>query len=70
MMLVNMSRGWFGIEQRLGFVLAFCHLLEGVPGGDSAQRPLHMCINNLKAVDVGCVDPAEAMNMSVRSNIW
>lgn len=66
MMLGDMCGFGLGIQQWLGVVLAVCHLLEGVPGGDGAQRTLHMCVNNLKAVDVGCVDPAEAIKKLAR----
>lgn len=41
-------------------VLAGSRLLESVPIGDGAERALHMGVNDLKAVDVGGIDPTES----------
>lgn len=46
-------------------VLAGGHLLEGIPSRNGAKGALHMGINDLKGVDVGGVDPAETVNVSV-----
>ncbi|KAI7151644.1 hypothetical protein KC352_g28309, partial [Hortaea werneckii] len=42
-----------------GGMVAFGHLAESVPGGDGAEGALHVRVDDLQAVDVGGVDPAE-----------
>lgn len=42
-----------------GGMVAFGHLAERVPGGDGAEGALHVGVDDLEAVDVGGVDPAE-----------
>jgi hypothetical protein len=37
------------------------HLLKGIPGRDSAQSALHVRVDDLEAVDIGRVDPAETI---------
>lgn len=50
--------GGFEVGMQSGMV-AFGHLAEGVPGGDGAEGALHVRVDDLQAVDVGGVDPAE-----------
>ena len=52
--------GRFVMPMVFNLVLMRSHLLKSVPAGDGAQGALHMGINDLKCVDVGCVDPAES----------
>ena len=42
--------------------IALCHLLEGIPGCDGTESALHVRVDDLQAVDVGGVYPAETAN--------
>ena len=48
-------------------MVALGHFLEGVPGRDGAEGALHVRVDDLQAVDVGGVDPAEAIIHSTQS---
>lgn len=51
-----------------GVRVAFGHLFEGVPAGDSAEGALHVRVDNLKAVDIGRIYPAESGEFKVSVN--
>ena len=51
--------GGFEVGLLQGGMVAFGHLAERVPGGDGAEGALHVGVDDLEAVDVGGVDPAE-----------
>ena len=48
-------------------MVALGHFLERVPGRDGAEGTLHVRVDDLQAVDVGGVDPAEATIHSTQS---
>lgn len=55
----NTARWWLAVNEVLSFV--FGHFLESIPSSDGAEGTFHVRIHNLQAVDVGCIDPSEAV---------
>lgn len=45
------------------------HPLERVPSRNSTKRAFHVRSHNLQAVDIGCIDPAEATPMMLVVNL-
>ena len=60
--ILSMVKAFVKNRRRFALVCSVIHGLECLPRGDSAKSALHVCVDDLKAVDVGCIDPAEAMN--------
>jgi hypothetical protein len=51
----------YGVSNGGHDILSSGHLLESLPARDGAEGTAHVDVDDLQAVDVGGVDPAESM---------